>query len=176
MDSNVELYLLTKSFSVARTRTEVHSCAMTGQSSLMAKEEEEEDEGNGSSDSDRKSKMSCSYLTRSRSIRQSSILDKYPTAAAMVHGRRMDVNPQRTLNSGLVSSIQISATHILDLRAADRRQRQHRAISQTLKMITRLRGQPSQPPDRHGTAAHALSPPHPCRADPRRATLRERAA
>ena len=34
---------------------------MTGQLSLMAKEEEEEDEGNDFSDSDRKSKMSFSY-------------------------------------------------------------------------------------------------------------------
>ena len=61
MDSNIKYYLLTKSFSVACTRTEVHSCAMTGQLLLMAKEEEEEDEGNDSSDSDRKSKMSFSY-------------------------------------------------------------------------------------------------------------------
>ena len=152
---------------------------MTGQSSLITKEEEEEDEGNDSSDSDRKSEMSFSYwATRLQSISQSSSLDKHPTAAIRVHCRRlvMDVNPQRTPNSGLVSSIRTSATHILDLRAAVRKPRQHRVVLRTLKMVTRLQGRPSQPPDRRGTAAHALSPPHLCRADPGRATLRKRAA
>ena len=124
--------------------------------------------------------------TMSRSISQSSSLDIHPTAAAKVHCRRLVMGPQRTPNSEPVSSIQIqpltsstldSATHILDLRAADRRQRQHRAISQTLKMITRLRGQPSQSPDRRGmTARVLLSPPHSCRADPGRTALRKRAA
>ena len=46
---------------MSRTRAEVHSCAMTGQSSLMTREEEEEDEGNDTSDSVQKSKMSFSY-------------------------------------------------------------------------------------------------------------------
>ena len=50
-----------KSCSVARTRAKVHSSAMTGQSSLIMREEEEEDEGNDTSDSVQKSKMSFSY-------------------------------------------------------------------------------------------------------------------
>ena len=102
-----------------------------------------------------------------------------------VHCRRLVMGPQQTQNSEPISSIQIqpltsstldSATHILDLRAAVRKPRQHRVVLRTLKMVTRLQGRPSQPPDRRGTAARALSPLHLCRADPGRATLRKRAA
>ena len=147
---------------------------MTGQSSLITREEEEEGGGNDTSDSDQKSKMSFSYwgadkVTIHKPVakpRKTSNSSRKGALSPLGHGRESSANVKfgtRLLNPDY------SHSHP---QPASRRTR----VTRTLKMITRLRGRASQPPDRRGTTARTLSPPHTCLADPGRATLRKRAA
>ena len=124
---------------------------MTGPSSLMTKEEEEEDEGNDSSDSDRKSKMNFSYwgadnVTIHKPVvkpRHTSNRSRKGALSLLGYGSESQWTP----NSGLVSSIHISATHILDLRAAVRRQLQHLSSHHFAKLYVKMETKLTRTPE-----------------------------
>ena len=151
---------------------------MNSQSSLMAKEEEE-DEGNDSSDSDRKSKMSFSYwgadkVTIHKPVvkpRQTSNSSRKGALSLLGHGRESSANVKlgtRLLNPDYSHSHPQLASRRTRATPASRRF----ANSEDDHSTTRATVTTTRRP-RRGTAAHVLSPlPHPCRADPGRATLR----
>ena len=124
---------------------------MTGQSSLMTKEEEEDDEENDSFDLDRKSKMSFSYWGADKvtihkpAVKplQTSNSSRKGALSPLGYGHESSANAKfgaRLLNPYFNHSHPRPASRRTQATPTSR-------LSRTLNTITRLRGRPSRPPE-----------------------------